>query len=117
MALPFPQELTEHIVFRNVSGERDAVTRLAATTTVFAHAWARIEETGGTLDDATFQHQVQARTFEIVTQWIDGVDGFMEIAWGSRRLTMTEPPQKVFDRHRRPWTIIRAQEATEEQAS
>ncbi len=63
------------------------------------------------------QHLAQAQDFEIITQYIEGVTGFMEITWGTRTLTISEAPQKIYDAQRRPWMIIHAQEVIEEQVS
>lgn len=113
MPTPRAQELTEFITFKNPSGAVSAALKTAETVTTFASAWARITEGTGPIEPNDQQHEVQSQGFEIWTQYIAGVTGFMEIAWGTRTLVMTEAPQKVLDRANRQWLLIHAEEAIE----
>ena len=40
MAIPIPQELTERIIFKTVTGARNAVSGLGTSDTTAATAWA-----------------------------------------------------------------------------
>jgi hypothetical protein len=112
MALPRPQELTEQISIVNTTGLKTG-SGVSEKTTVVETLFARIEEVDGSLDDEDQQHQSQTVAYEVVTQYVPGVTGFMGITWGDRELEIIAPPQKVYDRNNRPWMIIRATEITE----
>lgn len=114
MSLPLAQELTEYITFKTVSGTLNASTGKASSSVTYANAYARIEEMGGTIDEPPDQqHQSETHNYEIITQYLSGVTAFMEIAWGSKTLVITDAPQKQFDRNNRQWLIIHASETLE----
>jgi hypothetical protein len=113
MSLPRAQELTEFITFKTTGGAVSAALKTAVTTVTFASAWARITEGGGPIEPNDQQHEIQTQTFEVITQHIEGVTGFMEIAWGTRTLVITEAPQKILDKNNRSWMIIHAEEVIE----
>jgi hypothetical protein len=113
MSLPGPHELTEYIQFFNATGKKSAAGIMQTTTRV-ADAWARIEEIGGSLEVLDQKHQAQIIEYEIITQYIDGITGFMAILWGNKQLEIVSPPpQKLFDMNRRAWLSIRAQRIDE----
>ena len=117
MALPRAQELTEYITFMNTTVPKSA-SGTATQTTEYASAKARIEETGGRgPEEETMQHQSQTLTFEVITQYIDGIKAWMEIAWGTRTLTIIDAPQKIKDGNGRNWLIIQAEEYSERSLS
>lgn len=113
MAIPRAQELKDYIDFIDVSPPFQAATGISAGTHVYARAYARITEMGGSLGENDMQHLSQTKEFEIWVRYIDGLNGFMEIVWGSRSLVITGPPQKVMDSNGRPWWLLRAQEVIE----
>ena len=114
MALPIAQELTEYISIYNTTAVKTAAGEVRTQSTKFCDAWARITEGGGSgPDPETMQHESQTQTFEIIAAHVDGVRAWMSIAWGTRQLDITEPPQKIFDRNNRPWMIIHASEYLE----
>jgi hypothetical protein len=113
MAIPRAHELNEYIEFLDMSPPFQSVTGLGSGTTVFASAYARITATGGSVGEADMQHLSQTQEFEVWTRYIEGLNGFMEISWGSRLLSITSPPQLFLDSQSRRWLIIRAEEITE----
>jgi head-tail adaptor len=113
MALPRAQELNQRISFMSPSGSINAGKRLAESSTFYASAYARITEGTGSVTNEDQQHQSQSQEFEIWTRYIVGITAFMEIQWGTRTLTIADTPQKVLDKHNRPWLLIRAEEVIE----
>ena len=114
MATPLPQELNEQIVIKNVSGSVNATTGVRTASSTYATVWARITEEGGEVDITDQESLAQSQRYEIWTQYDSGITGFMQITWGSKTLVMTDAPQKITDRFNRHWTVIQAQEVTEE---
>ena len=112
MALPTAQELTEYVSFVNIATPMHT-SGYGTQTTTFATAWAKITEVGGMMDTETQQIVRSIADFEVVVPYFDGITVLMEINWGSRKLKIAAPPQKILDRYNRPWSIIRAQEITE----
>ncbi len=116
MPTPIPQELTERITFLDPSGAYHAVTGVAANSTDVVSVWARITELGGSVEAVDQQHEAQTQGFEIWTQYLEQVNGFMQIRWDSRGgivLTISEVPKKIVDRNGRRWTMLVAERATE----
>jgi hypothetical protein len=111
-SIPLPQELTESISIKNTSTPVSN-NDIATESTTFATAWARITEGGGTIGAITQQNEAQVQSFEIWTQWVDGVRAWMQIAWGTRTLVIVAAPQKIVDRFNRRWLIIQAEETLE----
>ena len=116
MPIPRAQELNQHIQFINVKPPFDASSGVGTEDSplgVFADAWAAIADLGGTVDPIDQETQSQVQDFEIWTRYIDGLTGFHQILWGSRRLVIKGSPQKAIDAQGRPWWTMRAQEQTE----
>ena len=114
MATPKPHELTERITFINVEPPY-GINRVGTKTSDFATVWARITEGGGRLEKEDQSDEAQIKDYEIWTQCLDGVTGFMQIEWNGSVLEMTDPPQCVTDGAGRAWLLISAQEVTERQ--
>lgn len=113
MAIPLAQELTELITFKVADtpvSERNIATAGATVCT----AYARITDMGGMGIDATdMQHQASGNRFEVWTQYNPLITAYLQIAWGSRTLSIVEAPQLIEDRNRRKWMLISAEESTE----
>lgn len=113
MPTPFAQELTEQISFIQAVPPFSVLGELGVEESVFATVWARIRELGGEIEPGDQQHIIQKQQYEIWTQYLAGVNGFMQVRWGNRRLTITGIPQKIMDRFGRHWTMLTASESTE----
>ncbi len=113
MAIPRPQELTELIYFRTTTAPYDASTGIGTESATAVTAYARIEAAGGTIQPEDQQHQIASQRFEIWTQYNASISAFHQIEWGTRTLTISEPPQKVTDLNRRQWYMIIAEEVIE----
>lgn len=116
MAIPIAQELRERLTFQNVTaGPYSAVARTSQTVMNFRTCYARIiQQGGGELAIDTQQSQSSASNYEIWIRFVEGITGFMQIAWGARTLTISEPPQKFIDSNGRRWWIIQAREVVSE---
>lgn len=112
MAIPLAQELNELITFQTATGAK-LLSGGRATLTTFTTAYARIREIGGFLETETMQLQAQNQRYDVWTRWIDGITGFMQIAWGAKILVIVAPPVKVIDSEGRRWWQIIAEEKQE----
>lgn len=117
MSIPIPQELTERIVIKNVEPPYNAATHEGTVDSTYCNAYARITERSGIIEETDQQHISASQGFEVWTQYDSGITGFMEIKWGSRTLTQTEPPQKIMDVNNRHWTVMQCREVTEKDFS
>ena len=113
MGTPIAQELTERVVFWSTTAPMTATgipTRVAAVYT----QWARITETGGTVDELDKTDRGQRQGFEVWVRYNSGITGFMCIVWGTRILQIIDAPTKVIDIRKQQWLRIQTQEATEQ---
>ena len=117
MAIPIPQELTERIIFKTVTGARNAVSGLGTSDTTAATAWARVTDQGGIVEATDQENLAQTRNYEIWTQYNSNITGFMQITWGDKTLAIVGAPQKIIDVNNRHWTVIQATEVTEDDLS
>lgn len=114
MPIPTAQELNQKVIFKTPSGARNATTDVAATLTTVITLWAKVTDLGGDVEQTDQQTHAQRQRYEIWTRYSDLITAFLQIAWGSKTLVITSPPQKVVDMNNRWWTVCQAEYTTEE---
>jgi head-tail adaptor len=113
--MPIAHELNERITFQNVSGSYSAATRESSAATDYRTVWAKVTQApGGDISPGDQRRLTQTTVWEIWCRYDRGVTGYMQIKWGSRVLTITEPPRLVTDANNREWMTIHAEETSEQ---
>jgi head-tail adaptor len=108
MQTPNPGELRELIDIVNVVTPFSLTGAGVITAYQGTSIRAKIVPIGGSIGELDQGEKIAHQGYTIWIRYRAGVTPFQQIIWGSKRLTMTAPPED-FNKH---WLLIHAQETT-----